>query len=100
MYGCPEEGMTYDSSVCGAASMAGIPVGTPFVLHFLEDGDGNDIHPVNACSANGYTTDEYRSGTALYHTVYRIETCAQGNFQSRPLISMIFLLHVRGLHSI
>ena len=74
MYGCPQEGMTYDTSVCGAAEMLGIPAGTAFVLEYFPYGD-DDIYPVSACSANGFTTSQYREDSGLYDSVYRLLEC-------------------------
>lgn len=67
LYGCPAVAMTYDSSICGSASMLGFPSNTPFILEVLPNVDTS----IMSCSANGFETEYY----GPYDHVYRLRPC-------------------------
>jgi hypothetical protein len=69
LYGCPTNAMTYDSSICTAATMMGIPANTAFILDILpyENADIED------CTLNGITTESYDP----YDANFRIRACVE-----------------------
>ena len=79
VYGCPKNNgwVTADSSICAAAKMLAIPVGSPFTL--VKAGEQSSY---SSCRMNGYTSNAWQT----YDGSYRIEASKTSTFKEIILI--------------
>ena len=74
VYGCPKNNgwVTADSSICAAAQMLAIPLGSQFTL--VKAGEQSSY---SSCTMNGYTSNAWQT----YDESYRIEASKTSNFK-------------------